>query len=305
MVNVAVLGNWGTAKEMLEIFFHHETVSIQFVITQYDQNKFDDRWHNIVYNFAQENNLAVYEQSMFKSNDSALLELLETYGVDLVVSCAYPYLLKVPVIEYMNERDGIINFHGSLLPRHRGVSPVVWAVMKDDKHIGMTLHYIDSGCDSGDIIMQRSVENNYVDSIDVITEKLKNEAKILAKKYLDYHKKSNIPRTIQDHKNATYAPRLKRANLCFDFNEPVEKVMAFFRACSNLEPYITIKETECIVSDLKILQDKSANTRTSKIVDFNEKQQTLIATTKTAVMLLYLRDKLDMKLVKRGILVNA
>ena len=153
MVNVALLGNWGTAKEIFEIFYHDKAVQVQFVITQYDQNKSDDRWFNIVYDFAQDSNLVVYEQPMFKGNDIALLELLKSYKVDLVVSCAYPYLLKAPVIDYMNQQDGIINFHGSLLPRHRGVSPVVWAVKENDRYVGMTLHYIDIGCDSGDIII--------------------------------------------------------------------------------------------------------------------------------------------------------
>jgi len=50
---------------------------------------------------------------------------------------------------------GGLNVHGSLLPRHRGPDPLFWTFFDADEEAGVTLHWIDEGVDSGDIVAQR------------------------------------------------------------------------------------------------------------------------------------------------------
>ena len=52
-------------------------------------------------------------------------------------------------------RPPALNFHPSLLPRHRGVAPLIWAIAEGDAKAGLTVHHIDADVDAGRIVMQR------------------------------------------------------------------------------------------------------------------------------------------------------
>src|SRR5204862_1446683 len=54
-------------------------------------------------------------------------------------------------------RGGALNLHGSLLPRYRGRCPVNWVLVHGERETGVTLHYMESKPDRGDIVAQRPV----------------------------------------------------------------------------------------------------------------------------------------------------
>ena len=73
---------------------------------------------------------------------------------DLFLSVYYPQIFRGELLERIRGRA--LNFHPSLLPRHRGVSPLLFALMEDDERTGVTIHHIDDGIDTGRIVMQWS-----------------------------------------------------------------------------------------------------------------------------------------------------
>ena len=82
------------------------------------------------------------------------LEYIRTQAIDFVVSYGYRYLIKKPVIIYL--RQQIVNLHISLLPWNRGADPNLWSFLEDTPK-GVTIHYIDEGLDTGDIIAQKEM----------------------------------------------------------------------------------------------------------------------------------------------------
>jgi methionyl-tRNA formyltransferase len=74
---------------------------------------------------------------------------------DLIVSAYYRHLVKPDVIERAGGR--IFNLHPSLLPKYRGCSSLTWAMVHNEPFVGYTYHYIDPGCDTGNIILQKQV----------------------------------------------------------------------------------------------------------------------------------------------------
>jgi methionyl-tRNA formyltransferase len=84
------------------------------------------------------------------SVDSECLE-----DVDFIVSYRYRYLLKQDVLDRVRNRA--INLHIALLPWNRGADPNLWSFLEETPR-GVTIHYIDSGLDTGDIISQEAVE---------------------------------------------------------------------------------------------------------------------------------------------------
>jgi methionyl-tRNA formyltransferase len=75
---------------------------------------------------------------------------------DLIASVYYRHLIKPDVIERVGGR--IINLHPSLLPKYRGCSSLTWAMVQKQATAGYTYHYIDAGCDTGNVILQRPVK---------------------------------------------------------------------------------------------------------------------------------------------------
>jgi methionyl-tRNA formyltransferase len=73
---------------------------------------------------------------------------------DIGISILYPHIIPTTTISLFPR--GIINLHPALLPYCRGKYPALWAIL-DRKPAGVTLHYIDEGVDTGDIIAQQHV----------------------------------------------------------------------------------------------------------------------------------------------------
>jgi phosphoribosylglycinamide formyltransferase-1 len=84
-----------------------------------------------------------------------LVRMLEEARVDLVVLAGFMRVLKEPTLEAFPSR--IINLHPSLLPKYPGVEAWTQALAAGEKVTGCTVHYVDAGIDSGEIIAQRTV----------------------------------------------------------------------------------------------------------------------------------------------------
>jgi len=84
-----------------------------------------------------------------------LVKLLRDAGVELVVLAGFMRVLKEPMLAAFPRR--IINLHPSLLPKFPGVEAWKQALDAGEKVTGCTVHYVDAGIDSGEIIAQRKV----------------------------------------------------------------------------------------------------------------------------------------------------
>ena len=84
-----------------------------------------------------------------------LVKLLEDAGVELVVLAGFMRVLKEPMLAAFPRR--IINIHPSLLPKFPGIESWKQALAPGETMTGCSVHYVDAGIDSGEIIAQRKV----------------------------------------------------------------------------------------------------------------------------------------------------
>ncbi len=91
-----------------------------------------------------------------------VLHLTRELNVDVLLSVNYLFLIEKDLIEW--PRLYAINFHGSLLPKYRGRTPHVWAIINNETITGITAHLIDEGCDTGPIVGQLIVPIEAEDS---------------------------------------------------------------------------------------------------------------------------------------------
>ena len=86
-------------------------------------------------------------------NAPEVLSAVESHEPDLLLSVYYTQLFRA-LLDAVHGRYAL-NFHPSLLPRHRGVAPLIWAIAEGDAKSGVTVHHIDADIDAGRIVMQR------------------------------------------------------------------------------------------------------------------------------------------------------
>lgn len=82
------------------------------------------------------------------------VEYLKSSSIEFAVSYRYRHIIQKPIIEYLS--GNIINLHASLLPWNRGSDPNLWSFLENTPR-GVTIHYVDEGLDTGDIIAQKEV----------------------------------------------------------------------------------------------------------------------------------------------------
>jgi methionyl-tRNA formyltransferase len=98
-----------------------------------------------------------------------VLDAIAALKADIAVSIFFGYILRPAFISLPTA--GCINLHPSLLPYNRGAHPNVWSII-DGTPAGVTLHYIDAGVDTGDIIAQREVPVEPVDTAETLYRRL-------------------------------------------------------------------------------------------------------------------------------------
>lgn len=102
-----------------------------------------------IFDFLQER-----EPFVWKVSSRICLKDVEKQKPFWIVSYNYNYLIPSDVIEYMNGR--IVNLHISLLPWNRGFSPNIWSFI-DNTPKGVTIHQVNAGLDTGDILVQKEL----------------------------------------------------------------------------------------------------------------------------------------------------
>jgi methionyl-tRNA formyltransferase len=115
---------------------------------------FTDRGSVEILKFATENSIPVF---VGNPRNMAGASWLQTIGSspDLIFSINYIFLVDERLINY--PKFGCLNIHGSLLPKYRGRAPHVWAIINNESQTGITVHYIDGGCDTGPIVYQETI----------------------------------------------------------------------------------------------------------------------------------------------------
>jgi methionyl-tRNA formyltransferase len=83
------------------------------------------------------------------------IELLRSLDLDYIVGVHFPYIVPDEVLAI--PRIGVVNLHPALLPYNRGWHTPSWAILEETP-IGATLHFMDSGVDTGDIVAQVEME---------------------------------------------------------------------------------------------------------------------------------------------------
>ncbi len=97
-----------------------------------------------------------------------------------------------------------MNFHASLLPAYRGKHPLFWALRNGERRAGLTVHRMDAGLDTGDILYQVAVPTRRRDSVEMLYERVMDRSVSLVSRLLDDLEAGVVPRRLQPARGASY-----------------------------------------------------------------------------------------------------
>ncbi len=135
---------------------------------------------------------AVWDATALRSAET--IEAIQVLKPDIGVSAYFGYILREPILKLFPM--GCINIHPAFLPYNRGANPNVWSII-DETPAGVTIHYMDVGVDTGDLISQQRVEIELTDTGESLYRKLEQTSVALFKKTWPAIHSGTIKRTKQ------------------------------------------------------------------------------------------------------------
>lgn len=143
---------------------------LQRLIHSYKHNK----TKNTIYELAKKNEIPIY----YTSNFNDLTQQIRDSNPDVIISGYIDHIIRSDLLDVPS--FGIINVHLSLLPKYRGVKPVFWVINNNEKSTGVSLHLMDKGIDTGDLLDQKEIVIFENDTVSSLTKRLSEEgAKLL------------------------------------------------------------------------------------------------------------------------------
>jgi methionyl-tRNA formyltransferase len=153
---------------------------------------------------------------------------LESFRADVIVVAAYGLILPQRVLEL--SRYGAVNIHASLLPRWRGATPIQRALLAGDRETGISIMQMDSGLDTGPVLMQGKIPILEDDTTGTLHDRLAQLGAKLIVQTLDALEAGEVRATPQSAEGVTYAAKLGGGEARVDWRESAVSVNRRVRA---------------------------------------------------------------------------
>jgi methionyl-tRNA formyltransferase len=172
-------------------------------------------------------NLPVYQPRSFR-NVPEVSEEFARLEADLCVM-AYVTLIVPEAILNLPTR-GTIQYHPSLLPRHRGPSSINWPIIKGETRTGLSIFWPDHGLDTGPILLQREVEILDTDTLgSLYFDRLYPLGVTALVEAVDLVRAGKAPKIPQDESQATYEGWCRKEHVQIDWEQPMQEIWNLIR----------------------------------------------------------------------------
>ena len=176
---------------------------------------------------AEAEGIPVFQPEKLRGDEQAL-DALFALQPELIVVVAYGQILPKAVLEAPS--IACINLHASLLPRHRGASPIQAAIRDGDAHSGMTVMHVKAKLDAGDVILAETTPINAEDTGSSLHDRLAELGVPALAKALPLLEKGDAPRTVQDEALVTHCGKLGREDGRIDWTQGAAQIERTIRA---------------------------------------------------------------------------
>lgn len=226
-----------------------------------------------------ENNIPCVQPEKL-ANNIEILEWIKKANPDIIIVTAYGMLLPAYLLD--SAPLGAWNIHASLLPKYRGAAPIQRAIMNGEKTTGITLMQMNTGLDTGDIIIQEAIEINENDTAGELTEKLISLGINVLLRGLELVENGHeIPRIPQNDVLSSYAPPLKKEDFEIKWEDSADNIHNKIRG---LSPKPGARSGELKIIRSKLQTSEKVNASAGTILEIS-KNGISVATGKGIVLL--------------------
>ena len=174
---------------------------------------------------------------MFPTGKLKQPDVLEAYAATAPDLCVMAFVTHILPERVLTAPPlGTIQYHPSLLPRHRGRSAINWAIRMGDATTGVTIFWVDVGIDTGPILLQRELDIDPDDTVGSLyfdrlfplgVEGLVESVRLV--------RQGGASHAAQDESQATYEAPADDSNSAIDWSQPAQQVYDLIRG-SNPQP---------------------------------------------------------------------
>jgi len=177
-----------------------------------------------VVKIAKENNIEVYNFTKLKDS----IEDIRKLEADIAVLIAYGKIIPQSIIDIFPM--GILNIHPSLLPMHRGPTPLESVILGNETKTGVSLMHLSSGMDSGPVYAQKTINLNQKESKQELANILDELGYSIFKEDFEDILSGKITPVEQKDELATYDQLINKTNSNIDWNESSLQIINKIRA---------------------------------------------------------------------------
>lgn len=152
----------------------------------------------------------------------------QSVQADIGVVAAYGNLISRELLDL--PRHGMLGVHPSLLPKYRGAAPVAWALLNGETATGVTIFRLNERLDAGELLTQRRVAIEHTDDAEALTGRLAQLGAEELVRGVAQLEAGQARWTPQDDAQATFAPKLTKAQGRVNWSEPAEVIERLVRA---------------------------------------------------------------------------
>lgn len=291
---IIFMGTPEIAGETLQKLIESEIYKPAIVITQ--QDKPVGRKQTItpppVKVLAQKNNIEVFQPENLK--DENVVSRIKNISPDLIIIVAYGKIIPKEIIDI--PKKGILNIHTSLLPRHRGASPIHHAILAGDKEIGVTIMKIDEKMDHGPIVAQEKIIISENETYETLYKKLSGFGAKLLIETLPLWFEDKIKEKEQDHSKATFTKIIKKDDGKITEANTALEIYRMFRAFMPWPGvYFEIKTKNSTllrvkITDMSLISCESSNRKPLEVF-LNANKELILNTKEGCVRLLQVQPE--------------
>ncbi len=222
-------GPW--AHLAFEKLMDDDSIEVCFVCVRYDKNDLELKA------LAKKNNIDVLSHPNINSEE--FISIMNKYNVDLFVSMSFNQIFRDTMINLPPLKT--INCHAGKLPFYRGRNVLNWVLINDEPEFGITVHYIDSGIDTGDIILQKTYPITDNDDYHTLLERSYVGCSDLLYKAIKLIQSGNVSTIKQSSidKIGLYCGIRKPGDEIINWNQSSREIFNFVRALTNPGPGAT------------------------------------------------------------------
>ena len=257
-------GPW--SHKALELISSSEGLDIVFIVPRFDTQD------AVLKGWAEKLGVPFIPTKNVNTQD--FISTMDDFKPDLLVSMSFNQILKKEIIDYAPK--GFVNCHAGALPFYRGRNPLNWVLINGESSFGITVHYIDEGIDTGDIVEQKLYPITSQDSYQTLLTRAVTEcASILHSAILKVYNSEVVNIKQSDiHPVGTYFGIRTFGDELIDFNWEAKRLHDFIRAISKPGPcarfFIGDKEYAIERAEL-IIDAPSYISTTGEVVGRNSK----------------------------------